>query len=57
MTMKRNTGRQSPYRKYRKAEYQYSEAHQQWKAAVMRNDRGAIAIQGQRHSRMFGLAL
>jgi hypothetical protein len=45
----------SPYVRHKKAEYVYSEAYQQWKAAVLRNDKEAIARQGTRHSRQFGL--
>ena len=45
----------SPYQKYQKAPYGYSEPYQQWKAAVLRNDRKEIANQAQRHNRMFGL--
>lgn len=51
---KRAKNHQSPYQKYAKAPYQYSEPYQQWRAAILRGARNAAAEQAARHEKLFG---
>lgn len=39
----------------RKAPFQYSEQYQQWRAAILRNDKAAINRAADAHNRKFGL--
>jgi hypothetical protein len=43
----------SPYAKYNKRPYQYSETYRNWKAAVIRGDRSAAARLGRQHTQRF----
>lgn len=47
---------QSPYQKYGKRPYRYSESYQQWHRAILDNDFDEAARLGRRHSRTFGMS-
>ena len=48
--------RQSPYQRYQKAPFIYSETYRAWKQAVMRGDRDEAARVSRRHATQFGYA-
>ena len=53
MTSEGRTAR-SPYQRYRKAPYRYSDILEQWQSAVIKGDYPLARRLGQRHSERFG---
>ena len=47
---------QSPYQKYKKAPYMYSETYQAWRRAALKGDKDEVSRLSRKHATQFGYA-
>lgn len=52
--MAKQPGTMSPYQRYNKAPYRYSDLYYQWRAAVLKGDNKLADRLSEKHSQKFG---